>query len=71
MAYSKAKWKGSGDKTSPYFGLFWIGKLSDKYLPIPALIYVSFKHILISLTSFMGIPNSVIILYNTSCLTES
>jgi hypothetical protein len=28
------------------------------------------KHILISLTSFMGTPNSMRILYNTSLLTE-
>jgi hypothetical protein len=34
-------------------------------------VYVSFKHILISLTSFIGIPNSMGILYNTSFLTES
>jgi hypothetical protein len=31
----------------------------------------SFKHILISLTSFIGIPNSMRILYNTSLLVES
>jgi hypothetical protein len=29
------------------------------------------KHILISLTSFMGAPNSMIIVYNTSLVTES
>jgi hypothetical protein len=32
---------------------------------------VSFKHILISLTSFIGVPCAVGILYNTSLLTES
>jgi hypothetical protein len=49
---------------------FWIGKLSDKCIPIRTLLYISFKHILISLTSFTGTPNSVRILYNTSLLTE-
>jgi len=31
----------------------------------------SFKHIFSSLTSFMGIPNSMRILYKTFLLTES
>jgi hypothetical protein len=34
MANSKAKLKSSGDKASPCFRPFWIGKLSDKYLPL-------------------------------------
>jgi hypothetical protein len=34
MAYSKAKLKSSGDKASPCFRPVWIGKLSDKCLPI-------------------------------------
>jgi len=34
------------------------------------LMQVSFKHILISLTYFIGAPNSVRILYNTSLLTS-
>jgi hypothetical protein len=34
MAYSKAKLKSSGDKASSCFSPFWIGKLSDKCLPI-------------------------------------
>jgi hypothetical protein len=34
MAYSKAKLKSSGDRASPYFRPFWIGKLSEKCLPI-------------------------------------
>jgi hypothetical protein len=54
MAYSKAKFKINGYKASPYFRPFWIGKLWDRYLPTQNLLYVSFKHILISLTSFMG-----------------
>jgi hypothetical protein len=46
-------------------------KLSDKCLPMQTLLYVSFKHILISVTSIMNTPNSLIILYNTSLLAES
>jgi hypothetical protein len=71
MAYSKAKLKSNDDKASPYFDKFLIGKLSDKCLPISTLLYVSFKHILISLGSFLGIANSMRIFYNTSLLTES
>jgi hypothetical protein len=71
MAYSKTKLKSSGDKASPYFRPFRKGKLSDKFLRVLALVYVSFKRILVSLTSFKGTPNSIRILYNTSLLTES
>jgi hypothetical protein len=70
MAYSKAKLKSSGEGASPYFRPFWMGKLSDKFLPIKTLPYVSFKHILINLTSFMGTPNSTKVMYNISLLTE-
>jgi hypothetical protein len=34
MAYSTAKLKSSGDRASPCFRPFWIGKLWDKCLPI-------------------------------------
>jgi hypothetical protein len=71
MAYSKAKFKNSGDRTSPCFRPFWIGKLSDKCLPIRTLLYVSFQHILISLTRLLGTSNCMKTLYNTSLLTES
>jgi hypothetical protein len=71
MAYSKAKLKSSSDKASHCFRPFWIRKLSDKCLPIQTLLYVSFKHILISLSSFMDTQNSMRILNNTSLLTES
>jgi hypothetical protein len=37
MAYSKANLKSGGDKTSPCFRPFWIGKLSEKYLPVRTL----------------------------------
>lgn len=39
------------------------GNLSDKYLPLQTFLLVSFEHILINVTSFMGIPNLVRILY--------
>jgi hypothetical protein len=71
MAYSKAKLKSSSEKASHCFRPFWIRKLSDKCLPIQTLLYISFKHILISLSTFLGTPNSMRILNNTSLITES
>jgi hypothetical protein len=59
MAYSKAKLKSTGDRVSPCFRPFCIGKLSDKCLPIWTLLYVSFKHTLIDLSSFMVTPKSL------------
>jgi hypothetical protein len=70
MVYSQAKLKSSGDKASPCFKPFWIEKLSDKCLLIRTLLYVSSKHILSSLTNFMGMQNCIRILYNTSLFTE-
>jgi hypothetical protein len=71
MAYTKAKLKSSGDKASPYFRSFCVEKLSKKYLPKQTLLYVSFKHILMSLNNFMGIANSIRIMCNASLLNES
>jgi hypothetical protein len=72
MAYSKEKLKSSSDKASPCFKPFWIGKLTTiYYLPIQTLLYASFKHILISLTNFLGAQNSLRMIYNNSFLTES
>ena len=48
-----------------------IGKLSDKFFPTQTLLYVSVRHIFISLTSFIGVANSVRMLYKSSLLTES
>lgn len=45
----KARW-WHGGKTFPCFRPFWIGKASDKSLPMHTLMQVSFKHSLISLT---------------------
>jgi hypothetical protein len=69
MAYSKRKLKSNGDKTS----LFVVHSGLENYQTNIYLygLYVLFKHILISLTSFMGIPESMRILYNISLLTES
>ena len=71
MAYSKAKLKSNGDKASPCFKPFLIGNMSDKFLPTWTPLCVSVRHILTSLTSFMGIPNSMRILYKTYLLTKS
>jgi len=38
---------------------------------LAGLLYVSIRHNFISLTSVMGIQNSIRILYKTSLLTES
>jgi hypothetical protein len=71
MAYSKAQLKSYGHKASPCFRPFWTGNLSDWYLPIRTVLWVSFKHIWISPATFMGISNSMRIFYSTSLLTES
>jgi hypothetical protein len=49
MAYSKAKLKSSGDRESPCFRPFWMGKLSDNVYLYG--LNVSFKHILINLNT--------------------
>jgi hypothetical protein len=71
MAYSKAKLEGNGDNASPYFKPFLIGNMTDKCMLNWILLQVSFTHIFISLISFIGIPNSMRILYKTSLLHES
>jgi hypothetical protein len=71
MANSKAKLKSSGDEIPPCVRPFWIEKLSDRCLTEQALLYVSFKYVVISLTSYIVFPNSMTILYITSLITES
>ena len=71
MAYSKAKMKSNSNKTSPCFKPFLIGNMSDKFLPTQTLLYVSVRHIFINPTSFLGITNSMGILYKTSLLNEA
>jgi hypothetical protein len=70
MAYYKENLKSSGDKASPRFRPFCI-ELLDKCLPLRTLLYISFKHIFISLPSYMCIPDSIRLFYDTSLLTES
>jgi hypothetical protein len=65
MTYSKAQLKSSGDKASPSL-------LDMKIIrQIFTYTYTFHLNILMSLTSFMGTPNSMRILYNTSLLTET
>jgi len=45
--------------------------VSHKCLPTGNLLYVSVRHIFISLTRFMWIPNSIRILFKTALLTKS
>jgi hypothetical protein len=45
--------------------------LSSIELVIRTLLCVYFQHILTSWTNFMGTPNTMRMLYNTSLLTES
>jgi hypothetical protein len=70
MAYSETKLESSGDKASPCFQPFCIGNLTDKCLHLQTLLYVSLKDKLISLANFMGTPNSIRILYNSSSLNH-
>jgi hypothetical protein len=70
MADSEATLNNSGGKTSCFMP-FWTGKLADKCLPIRTLLYVSFKHLFINLTRFMGTPKYMRIMYSTSLLSES
>jgi hypothetical protein len=67
MAYSKAKLKSNGDKATPCFRSLWIGNNQTNIY----LYELSFKHILITLISFMGALNSMRIMYNISLLNES
>jgi len=71
MAYSKEKIKSNGDNGSPYAKPFSIGNMSEKCLPTRTMLQDSFIHIFIWLTSAMGIPNAMKIVYNISILTET
>jgi hypothetical protein len=65
MAYSKAKLKSTGGITSPSIKPVLIENKSDRFLPTLILLYVSVKHIFISLISILWIPHSKRILYKT------
>jgi hypothetical protein len=71
MVHSKSKLKSNGNKASPCSSSFRIWIVSDKCVPIPILLEVSFKYILINLSSYIGSLHSIRILYNTSLLNES
>jgi len=62
--------KSNGNKWCPFFKPFLRGNISGKFLRTRSLLYVTFVHNFIGLTSFIGIPNSGIILHKTSLLTE-
>jgi hypothetical protein len=63
MAYSKAKLKGSEGKASPCSRPLRTENASHKCLPTWALLYVSHKHILVTITSFVANPKSMRIQY--------
>jgi hypothetical protein len=50
MAYSKYSWSAVAIKHLLFFRPFWIGKIASKCLYIRSVLYVSFNHILISLS---------------------
>jgi hypothetical protein len=64
MAYSKAKLKSSIEHLLVLDHFGQKNYQTDVYQY--GLYYVLFKHILLNLTSFMGTPNSIRLLYNTS-----
>jgi hypothetical protein len=63
-------WKAMGIKHLLVSRTFLIGKVSDKRLPTRTVLQVLFRQTFITFISFMGILNSVRILYKTSLRTE-
>jgi len=59
MAYSKSKLKSNGGKAFLCFKPFLTGNKSDKLLPTRTLLYVSFRILFFSLTTFMRILDSM------------
>jgi len=70
MAFYKEKFKRIGDKTSPCFKPFLIGNMTDKYLSKRTMLFLSLRHIFISHTTLMGIPNWMRKVYNSYFLTD-
>ena len=56
MAYAKAELKNNDKKTLPHLKTILIGNMSAKFLPVWSLLYVSFRHMFISLNQFHGDP---------------
>jgi hypothetical protein len=54
----QCKLRRNGDKESPHFRPFCIGKASD-IVPAHGLYHVSFQIILMNITIFMGMLNSM------------
>ena len=52
MVYPKAKLKSNGETASPCFKTFLLENMSDILLPTPTLLYISVRHIFISVPSF-------------------
>jgi hypothetical protein len=59
MAYSKAELKCNSYIASLCFRVFWIGCATGQFLPLWTLLEVLLKHILIILTSFIGIDFTI------------
>jgi hypothetical protein len=57
MVYTKAELNKSSRETAFCFGTNTIGHMSEKHLPIPAVITVAFDHNSTIHNSFIGIPN--------------
>jgi hypothetical protein len=71
VASSRARLGGGGGGASPCSGPFWMGEVTDECLPLRTLLYVSFMHVLVSLDSFRGAPNSTEVMCHVSLLAES
>jgi len=72
MVHSGAKLKSNGNKSS-CFRSSWTGNASERFSSMWTLLYVLFKHILISLTTFTGIPISLWLSHRPSwslCITD-
>jgi hypothetical protein len=58
-AYSKVVLERNGNKASPEFRSFCIGRVSDKCVLVLTLLLVSFKHNSVNLTNITGIPERI------------
>jgi hypothetical protein len=59
----KKSWKSIAVKHLVFFKPFLLRNALGKYLPKGLLLQVSFKHILISLISFIGTSNCTVFLF--------
>jgi hypothetical protein len=70
MAYSKVNLKSICYEASLCLMSLWIGKLSDKYLPVQTLVYIWYKHISIIQNNFMSNPKLYVNIVQYFPLTE-